>query len=219
MADTRTQWAFSKLRHMIMENELQHGQPYLEQTLATRLGISRTPLREAALRLQEEGFVDIRPRLGIHIRPISCADMSEIYDILTELEPYAARRLAEMPAPAAALDALTAHVAAMEAALSADDLRGWAAADRAFHQALIEHAGNRRAERIVSTLFDQVHRARILTLNRRSGLDRSNDDHRRLIALIRAGDGAGAADVHRTHRETARREMLVLLSEMGVDGV
>ncbi len=217
--DTRTQWAYQTLKDMIMENRLSHEKSYLEQELATELGISRTPVREAALRLQEEGFVTIRPRLGIRVRPISLTDMGEIYDILTELEPYAASRLAARGLTEEEGRHLDEAVAAMDAALKSGDRTAWAGADRTFHQTLMELAGNARILRIVSTLWDQVHRARMVTLDHRPDLARSNEDHRRLVALIREGDAQGAANLHRRHRSHARAEMMALLTEQGVEEI
>lgn len=214
--ETRTARAYETLKRMIMENELEAGQSYLEQALAARLGISRTPLREAALRLAGEGFVTIRPRLGIQIRPISARDMEEIYDILAELEPYAAARLAARGLDPSDLETLEATVREMETAVAAGNLAAWAGADRRFHQVLIELAGNERLTGIVSTLWDQVHRARMATLRLRTNLGKSNDDHRALVERIAAGDARGAARAHRRHRERAGRELLALLRRHGI---
>ncbi len=217
--DTRTQWAYQTLKDKIMYDELPHDRPYLEQELADDLGISRTPVREAALRLQEEGFVTIRPRLGIQVRPISVDDMAEIYDILTELEPYAASRLASRKLGLIEEKKLEKTVSAMEEALERKDRLAWAASDRVFHETLMELAGNKRLLRIVSTLWDQVHRVRMATLWLRQSLGRSNDDHRKLFELIRDGDIQGAEHLHRRHRAHAKKELVSLLQEHGMDTV
>lgn len=214
---TRTQWAHDTLKRMIMDNELQAGSTHLEQALAERLGVSRTPLREAAQQLEQAGFVTIRPRLGITVRPISARDMKEIYDLLTQLEPYAAATLAANPPEPERLAPLTEAVAEMDAALDAADRDAWARADRAFHGHLIALAGNRRLLHIVSGLWDQVHRARMATLALRSDLASSNKDHRKLVALIRAGDVKGAERLHRKHRARAGKALTALLARSGVD--
>ena len=87
--------ALSALRQLIFSGELMPGSDHLETELAARLGVSRTPVREAALQLQAQGLVDVRPRRGIRVLPVSAQDMRDIYDILTELESLAAARAAE----------------------------------------------------------------------------------------------------------------------------
>ena len=72
--------AYSVLKHEIMENALSPGYQEMESELALRLGMSRTPVREAAIRLSKEGLVEIIPRKGIRVKPVSVNDMKEIYD-------------------------------------------------------------------------------------------------------------------------------------------
>lgn len=216
---TRTQWAYAELKARIMDNRLEAGQSYLEQALAEELGVSRTPLREAALRLESEGFVTIRPRLGILVRPISAEDMAEIYDILTALEPFAARLLAERKLSQTEAAQLSDPVEEMDACLERGDLAAWAAADRAFHAALIALAGNARLARIIGTLWDQVHRARMATLSARRDLAASNLDHRRLVTHITDGMADAAEALHRRHRAAAGAELVALLEARGEEGI
>lgn len=209
---TRTEWAYDTLKAQIMGNELDAGASYLEEDLATRLGISRTPLREAALRLASEGFVRVRPRRGIQILPVAAEDMAEIYDILTLIEPHAAGILAERRLSAEDLAPLSDALAEMETAEASDDRAAWAEADRAFHAALLNLAGNKRLHQIASTLWDQVHRARVVTLEARTDLSASNADHRALLDRIASGDATGAQDLFRHHRVVARDRLLRILS-------
>jgi DNA-binding GntR family transcriptional regulator len=78
------------MRQRILDNEWTPGFRALEQELALSLGMSRTPVREAAIRLQKEGLVKVVPRHGITVLPVSVDDMRDIYDMLTALEPMAA---------------------------------------------------------------------------------------------------------------------------------
>ena len=198
-----------------MDNRLMAGASYLEQALAETLGMSRTPVREAALRLESEGFVTIRPRLGIYIRPISRTDMIEIYALLTELEPYATRLLAERSLTSEEQAELRAPVKAMERYLAQGARQDWAQADREFHETLIRLTGNARLMRFVATLWDQVHRTRATTVAARQDLERSNEDHRAVVALIIAGKGAEAEALHRQHRDRANAGLLCLLDDAG----
>ena len=120
--------------------------------------------------------------------------------------------LAESGAKAEDLAALEAAVAEMEAALAAQDLDRWAASDDAFHRALLAAQDNRRLEGIALSLYDQAHRARVITLRMRGeGLAQSTADHREILTHIQRGDGPGARRVFRSHRKRAARELLHIL--------
>ena len=120
--------ALSALRQMIFSGALMPGSDHLETELAERLGMSRTPVREAALMLQAQGLVEVRPRRGIRVLPVSAQDMADIYDILTELESLAAARAAEAAYSKPDLATLAETIRDMDSALAADDLRAWAEA-------------------------------------------------------------------------------------------
>lgn len=209
-AMTNVERAVSALRQMIFAGELPPGSDHLETELAERLGMSRTPIREAALMLQAQGLVEMRPRRGIRISPVSAVDMAEIYDILTELESLAAARAAEARYSKDDLKTLATAIRDMDAALAADDLRAWAEADDRFHRELVRLGRNARLSMVVSVMRDQVRRARATTLFMRPKPKQSNEDHRAVYQAIAAGDALTAHDIHHAHR-TAARDMLVAL--------
>jgi DNA-binding GntR family transcriptional regulator len=208
--------AYRELRRRILANELPAGTQMLEVEVADELGISRTPAREALIRLAEDGLVEVRPRHGMRVLPVSARDMREIYQILTELESLAARLVAERGLTPEQLAELDTAVLAMDGALAAKDLTAWAAADERFHGLLIDYAGNRRLQSIVSMVWDQAHRARMITLKLRPLPVRSNEDHRALLEAIRARDADRADAVHRQHRVAAGSMLVALLERLGL---
>jgi DNA-binding GntR family transcriptional regulator len=216
---SQTLRAYDELRRRILENEMPAGAQYLEQTLADELGMSRTPVREALIRLSDERLVEVKPRHGARVLPVSATDMGEIYELLTALESIAARRVAERGLHAAQLARLDACVAGMERALERNDLPGWSEHDRAFHDAIVELSGNRRLAQIVAMFRDQAHRARMQTLTLRPKPVQSNRDHAALVQAIRNRDGAGASDIHRRHRQEAGRMLLKLLASQKAEGL
>lgn len=211
--------AWRELRRRILDNALPAGTTLLEEEAAQLLGLSRTPVREAMVRLAEEGLVELRPRHGMRVRPISAADMREIYEVLAALEPKAAGLAAQRGLSAEELAALEAAVAAMDAALAAGDLPAWAEADERFHLGLVRAAGNRRLAAAVALFWDQAHRARMATLRLRPLPVASNADHRAVVAAIRAGDAAQAEAIHRRHRETAAVMLVGILERLGGAGL
>lgn len=210
---SNTRLAAEQLRGMILSGQLAPGTDHLETELAEQLGMSRTPVREAALMLEGQGLLEVRPRKGVRILPISPEDMAQIYDILTALESQAAARAAEAGHSEADLAELADAIAAMDAALAAGEREGWAAADARFHAELMRLGGNSRAAGIVAMLSDQVQRARNATLWVRPVPSKSNDDHRRVMDAILMGDPETAHDVHRRHRIEAGRLLVELLKK------
>ncbi len=208
---SNTALAVDRLRHLVFTGALAAGSDHLEGELAAQLGLSRTPVREALLVLESQGLVEVRPRKGVRITPVSPKDMAEIYDVLTELESLAARRAAEAGYDDAALDVLAETIDAMDRALREDDRHAWAKADDQFHTELVRLGQNARIEAIVQLMADQVRRARLVTLYMRPAPVQSNEDHRRVLRAIASGAPDKAATLHRAHREAAKATLISLL--------
>jgi DNA-binding GntR family transcriptional regulator len=210
--------AYAALKQAIRDNVFAPGYQGSEQEIAVRLGMSRTPVHEAIIRLQEDGLVRVLSKRGVLVCPLAPEDVREIYDVIIAIESMAAELLAALPEPerqsvADELEAATAH---MEAALQGGDLFAWAAADDAFHRILVARCGNSRLRRIAQTVTDQAHRARMLTLKLRSKPEGSAASHRRIIAAIRNGTCDEAHRCAREHRVAARNELVPLIVSIGM---
>ena len=202
--------AYDQIRRRILDNVWPPGHRALEQEVALELGMSRTPVREALVQLQNEGLVEVIPRHGVRVLPVSPTDMREIYEILTALECMAAELLARRKPTDAQLQPLMDASAAMDQALKADDLDAWAGADERFHAQLLELAGNRQLQATVLNYWDRAHRARMFTLRLRPKPVNSTKEHGQLVDCLRRGDAEGAARVNRAHRERANVELLAI---------
>ncbi len=208
--------AYAEVKRRILDNEMPAGYQILEQELAELLQMSRTPVREAMIRLAEEGMVEIRPRHGLRVLPLSAVDMQEIYHILIALESSAAQLVAERGLQDGQLAQLRSAVTDMDRALDDDDLRAWAAADERFHMLLVEFCGNARLRALVGTFWDQSHRARMATLRLRPKPVDSNKDHAAVVDAITRGDAEAAREIHRQHRIRAGQMLVSLLKEHGL---
>lgn len=213
---TRADDAYRILREEIRLNRMPPGYQAPEPELALRLGVSRTTIREALIRLESEGMVELIPRRGARVLPLRADDMKEIYEILTSLEPDAAARLAAREPTACELAPMERAAADMEAALTRGDLDSWAEADDRFHVALLELHGNRRLRGFVAALNDQVHRARMVTLRLREPPVKSNEEHRQILACLRKGDAEGARQAFLAHRQRAAKELVGILVKSGI---
>jgi DNA-binding GntR family transcriptional regulator len=208
--------AYGKLKAQILQNELTAGYQATEEEIARQLGMSRTPTREALMQLQNEGLVEVRPRHGMRVLPVSVDDMREIYDILTSLESMAAGQIAQKGLSDTELEELSSTVADMDAALKADDLVAWAEADKKFHSLLVSLHGNVRMQTLVNNFMDQSHRCRMLTLKLRPRPDESNADHAAVLDAIRRRDADAARRIHRQHREKSAAMLIDLLEYLGL---
>ncbi|WP_299438160.1 GntR family transcriptional regulator [uncultured Rhodospira sp.] len=208
---SRADEAYQVLKRRILDNDLPAGAQLLEQELAESLNMSRTPVREAMVQLERDGLVEIRPRHGMRVLPISADDMREIYDILTALESTAAGLAAERGLSEDEIATLDVCVAEMDAALAANDLRRWARADEEFHARLTELSGNARLTALVEGYVERTHRVRMVTLTMRPKPTRSNQDHRKVVDAIRQRDPDRARRTHRRHRQRASALLTDLL--------
>lgn len=205
--------AYRAIRQRILDNVYPPGHRALELELAVQLGISRTPLREALLRLRNEGLVEIVPRHGVRVMPVSANDMKEIYEILTALESMAAELAAKRRPTETEVEPLERASRDMARALKANDLDAWAEADERFHRTLIELSDNRLLMQAVLNFWDRSHRARMFTLRLRPKPVNSTKEHRALVERIRDGDAQGAYAVTRAHRERGSRELLTIIEQ------
>jgi DNA-binding GntR family transcriptional regulator len=210
--------AYGALKTAIRDSVFPPGYQASAGELALRLGVSRTPVHEAALRLQEEGLVRILPKRGILICALAPDDIREIYEVLIAIEVAAAENAARLGAGErkALVQAMSEATGRMAQRLAADDLSGWGEADADFHRLLIEGCGNSRFLRIIQTVNDQSHRARMVTLRLRPCLPISAEEHGAISDAIAGGRPDEAREAARRHRIRARDELLPLIEKVGL---
>jgi DNA-binding GntR family transcriptional regulator len=206
-----THQAYTIIKRNILENLYPPGHQALEQELATQLGMSRTPVREALVRLEREGLVELIPRRGMRVVPISPNDMKEIYEVLTGLETAALTLMEGTDPDSIDLGHLEHSLSSMEGALARNDLDSWAAEDARFHLELLSLCNNRRLVNMAATLGDQAHRARMITLRLRPRPDLSNFEHRQVLEAIKQGHWEKARRLHHEHRTRTAETLLDIL--------
>lgn len=210
---SRVDQAYAEIRRRILDNYYAPSHQVLEQDLAADLGMSRTPVREALVRLQNERFVQLIPRHGMRVVPLSMQDLREVYEVLTSLELAAIERLARAELDDQAFAAIEGTLDEMDAAVKKKDVDAWAKADERFHRMLVTLCGNSRLAAMVEMLWEQGHRARMTTVRLRASLEQSNREHRALLSAIRSRDWHQAKTRHAKHRARATAEILKLLEQ------
>ena len=189
-----------------------------EQEIAVRLGMSRTPVHEAIIRLQEDGLVRVLSKRGVLVCPLAPEDVREIYDVIIAIESMAAELLAALPASErqSVANELEAATVRMEAGSARQRSACLGSRRRCVPSTLVTRCGNSRLRRIAQTVTDQAHRARMLTLKLRSRPEGSATAHRRIIAAIRNGTCDEAHFCARQHRVAARDELVPLIVSVGM---
>ena len=189
---------FERLREMILSLELAPGTVLSRAELAAHFGLSQTPIRDALIKLGEEGLVDIFPQHATVVSRIDAASAAQAQFLRRSIESEVVRTLAGH-ADAALLDQLRAQIDVQAAVMGSPAYQEFIAADRAFHQLMYVAAG-------VPDLFDLVRRRsghvdRLRMLNLPSvGKQRAIvRDHRRIVDAIAAGDGEAAQTALREH--------------------
>ena len=208
--------AYAELKREVIEGDLLPASQWLEEELAVRLGMSRTPVREALVRLEQEGFVQITPRRGIRVRELTRRDVIEVNEVLECLELQAVERLATRGLTPEEMARLDATIAGMDDALARDDVPAWAAADYGFHRLIIELAGNRHLEAVATTFLDKAHRFRVKTRDLRARPRKSTSSHAATVEAIRRMDVEMALDIHRLHKRRWAREVEALIERLGL---
>lgn len=191
----------TRLRTAIVAGELPAKGRLMEPELARRLGVSRTPLREAIRQLEAEGLVIAVPRVGTFVTEVTPRDVEDTYAIRGVLEGLAARQAAEQmdPAKAASLRAILVELGQKTA-----DYRVYHEAAGRFHEAVFALSGNQRLQALYHSLTHQVARFRTLSLAAPQRPAVSFREHRRIAAAILGGRGAEAERLMRAHIEGAR---------------
>jgi len=186
------------LRARILSHRLAPGSWIDEKTLAAELGISRTPMREALKVLAAEGLVTMKLRRGAYVTEVSARDLAEVFHLLALLEADAAEQAAS-EASDAQIDELEALHRSLEAALG--DRERFFSINERFHMRLLEIAGNRWRLQMVADLRKVMKLNRHRSLLREGRLASSLEEHRELMAALRARHAGRARQRMRTHIE------------------
>lgn len=209
-AERASERALADLREAILTGDLAAGAHLGEVELAERLGLSRTPVREALTRLAAEGLVALEAHRGARVTSFTRQDLHGIFDVRLALEPRATARAAAHAAPddLDALHALAEEMLVVGAPGPDQDLDALVGLNRDFHARLLDLA---RAPALAAALANVVHTpvvTRTFHAYDAASLARSLAHHAEIVAALRAGDGDWAAAVMASHLYNARAVMV-----------
>lgn len=207
------QRAYHIVRLAIRDLILPPGKTILEREMAEALQMSRTPVREALVRLETEGMVRLIPRRGFIVEPIEKEDLKQIYEIVEKLDGLAVS-LATVKVGEGEIDQLESLIKQQEEALEQKNLKKWAVLDDQFHQLIIDYAKNKRLRTVIDSYSDQLYRARLFTINHRPVPFHSIVEHKAIIACMKAKDSNAAGVLMQSHRNRARNEILTAVEKI-----
>jgi DNA-binding GntR family transcriptional regulator len=193
--------AYHEIRGLIVSLELAPGAVIDERDLIERLGIGRTPVREALRRLAHERLVEVYPRRGMFVTGVDVRQLARLSEVRAVLEPEAARLAAERATEddRARLEALLAELDAGTSELMQLDER--------IHRAVYRAAHNDLLESTLEQYYALALRIWMLALERTQDLEEAVEAHRDLLEAIRDGDGERAAQTMRDHVENFEQAM------------
>lgn len=207
-----------RLRHLILTGEYGPNERLIEEQLAERLGVSRTPIREALTMLEAEGLVEIAPNRGAMVASFGVEEVWDIYDLRAVLEGYAARRAADRikGAELGRMRELTVEMEGLSDrgfAQHEEEIRLLVTLNNEFHGIIVEASRNRRLRRLIrrtvevplvfKSFFWYTPHERVI----------SNHYHRQILGALEAGDGERAEIVMREHIYEGRDFVIKALSE------
>ncbi len=188
---------YARLREAIIDGSFAAGEPLREAALSERFGVSKTPIREALVRLQQDGLVEIAPYRGARAKRYSPSDLQEIYAAREILEAECVRRAATDADPAL-IALLRANLERTASSLVAGDLDDVTIALDDFDDILFAQLRNSLLDEIQAKL--SAHLQRIGRLGGSGArFEASLDQHRKIVAAIEASDPAGAIELLRAH--------------------
>lgn len=209
-ASSQSKKAYQTIRSLILGGELTQGEPLIETDLVVKLNMSRTPIREALLRLRDDGLVTRVRNKGVFVRVITKEDISQSYEALEALEGMMCYLLAGRM-PNAGLKKLESSVISMEKALKENEIDNWANADSEFHNTICDYSQNAIIVSTMEKLNIFVRGVRSIVSKYSIDKDSSTKAHRLTYEYIKAGDAEKARNTMQQHISDVRHQLLKII--------
>ncbi|HEV7470306.1 MAG TPA: GntR family transcriptional regulator [Pseudonocardia sp.] len=199
--------AYALTKELVLTGALPGGRLFSEGEIANRLGVSRTPVREAFLRLQAEDLLQLIPKRGAVVVPVPPGEAEDVLDAREAVEIAAVRRLLRRPELVpAAVEALREALRVQQERADVADLHGVAEADEAFHRTLVAAGRNTLTMRFYATLADRQRRMSVDALGPvPDQIPVVLREHAELIGIVERGDEAAFALALRAHLDGTHR--------------
>jgi DNA-binding GntR family transcriptional regulator len=196
---------YERIKQDIFDFRLLPGDRLTESEIAESLEVSRTPVRQALTRLEQEGYLSVAYRNGWTVRPLDFDLLDQRYDLRIVLELAAVQKIceAEQPADLSALEA----VWLVDEGGRREDPRELAALDEAFHQGLVAATGNREMQRVHQEITEKIRIIRRLDFTQPERIRATYEEHAQILRLLQHRKAASAAILLKSHIEASKAEV------------
>jgi DNA-binding GntR family transcriptional regulator len=200
------QRVYEEIKEAIINNTIKPGTMIQERILAEKLGVSRTPVREALRRLNSEGLIELIPGKGATVTKITIEDIREIMQVREPLECLAVKLAAERIQPQD-IKYLEDMIANWDKEINCSDqinFQSLSTKDIAFHEYIVEIAGNKRLASILNMLRDQIRRITFLTQDNKARIETSFPQHLKILEALKHKDPVAAEESMRQHMQSIK---------------
>ena len=198
--------AYEKLRQALDNFQYVPGDRFSENEVGADLGMSRTPVREALVRLQREGYISVIPKLGWIVNSIDFTMFEQLYDVRSILECAALDLLVQIPDLEIRLYDLTA-LWCIPAPQRLSEIATVSLNDEQFHMALVAASGNKEMARIHRDITDRIRIVRRLEFTRNYRIDVTYEEHGDILKSLLSRDGLQAKSLLQQHIRVSRDEV------------
>jgi DNA-binding GntR family transcriptional regulator len=189
---------YMHIKQGVLDRHYEGGTLLTEGELAEAVGVSRTPVREALLKLEVEGLIKLYPKKGALVLAVSAQEIADVVETRLLVEEFAVRKA--LPAPARLIERLEELLAEQQQRAGAGDLAAVAVTDRCFHAEIVKNAGNEILSRLYDQMRDRQLRMGVAVMQSQPDRIAKNiTEHAEILQKIRAGDAEGAAACVRAH--------------------
>lgn len=203
---------FQTIREKILAGEYKHGEELKEMALASELGVSRTPVREALRQMELEGLVKIIPNKGASVIGITAKDMEDIYSMRSLLEGLCAN-LAAQRINEEQINKLEEIAYLTDFHVKKGNLEKLYELDNQFHEVMYEASGSRMIKHVLSDFHHYVERVRKASLQSPGRSELFNEEHKAILEAIREKDGIKAEQLANAHMQNT----IANISEQGLE--
>ncbi|MFE0328524.1 GntR family transcriptional regulator [Streptomyces sp. NPDC003753] len=189
---------YTHVKQGVLERRYQGGTLLTEGELAEEVGVSRTPVREALLRLEVEGLIKLYPKKGALVLAVSAQEIADVIETRQLVEEHAARKA--VPAPPGLIERLEELLARQKEQAASGDLAGAALTDRTFHAEIVRNGGNEILSRLYDQLRDRQLRMGVAVMHSHPDrIAKTLTEHEEILQALRSGDAEAAVDIVHRH--------------------
>ena len=205
---------FNTLREAILKGDLKPGERLMELQLAAKLGVSRTPIREAIRMLEQEGLAVTIPRKGAEVAKMTEKDMQDVLQVREALDELAASIACELMTDEE-LSALTASIDDFESSIRTKDVKRIAEMDEKFHDIIYQATGNPKLVNILNNLREQMYRYRVEYLKDEKNYSLLLEEHRAIVEAFTNKNKEKATECMRLHVVNQAVAVTAIIREQG----